>query len=238
MLELSFSGGDDYCGTMTHAPKPRTLLQTLENMAETADESGYTLREIMDRLDERAFGAMLFILALPCAIPFLYLVPQIVAVPMLALAAQMALGRQEPWLPEKLASRRIQREGLMSTARGGRKWLGWIERIARPRLTFLTGKRSEQIIGLFFIAFCLSIMIPLPLTNSTPAIGIAIAAFGLIQRDGLLVILGIVIGAVWISLLIIGGRELIMFLLGLVGIGSGGEENTETALLLRQFLPV
>ena len=220
---------------MTETHPPRTLLQTLENMAETADDSGYTLREIMDRLDERAFGAMLFILALPCAIPFLYLVPQIVAVPMLALAAQMALGRSEPWLPEKLAARRIQKDGLMSTARGGRKWLGWIERIARPRLSFLTGKRSEQVIGLFFIAFCLSIMVPLPLTNSTPAIGIAIAAFGLIQRDGLLVILGVVIGAVWISLLIIGGRELIMFLLGLIGIG-GGSEEAETAFIFLQNL--
>ena len=220
---------------MTDTHPPRTLLQTLENMAETADENGYTLREIMDRLDERAFGAMLFILALPCAIPFLYLVPQIVAVPMLALAAQMAMGRQEPWLPEKLAARRIQKDGLMSTARGGRKWLGWIEAIARPRLSFLTGKRSEQMIGVFFMAFCLSIMIPLPLTNSTPAIGIAIAAFGLIQRDGLLVILGILIGAVWISLLIIGGRELIMFLLGLIGIGSSSDD-VETALILLQNL--
>jgi len=211
---------------MTDHTAQRTLLQTLEHMAETANDDGYTLREIMDRLDERAFGAMLFILALPCAIPFLYLVPQIVAVPMLALAAQMALGRKEPWLPEKLAARRIPKDGLANTARGGRKWLGWVERIARPRLSFLTGRVSEQIVGVFFIAFCLSIMVPLPLTNSTPAIGIAIAAFGLIQRDGLLVIIGVILGAVWIALLIIGGKELIMFLLGSIGIGGGDEAQT------------
>ena len=46
---------------MTDTAAPRTLLQSIEDMAETASEDGYTLREIMDRLDEGAFGAMLFL---------------------------------------------------------------------------------------------------------------------------------------------------------------------------------
>lgn len=198
------------------AHPPRTLLQTLEVMADEAGPEGFTLRQIMDRLDERAFGAILFILAIPCAIPFLYAVPQVVAVPMLAFAAQMAVGREEPWLPGKLGERKIAKAGLTSTARRGRKWFGWVERFARPRLTFLTGKGPERVIGVILCAFCLSIMVPLPLTNSTPAIGVALASFGLIQRDGLLVIIGLVIGIAWISLLVIGGEALIRQIIDLV----------------------
>ncbi|MFN3314148.1 MAG: exopolysaccharide biosynthesis protein, partial [Hyphomonas sp.] len=61
------------------AETPRTLLQTIEALAEAAPEEGFSLREIFDRLDESAFGASLFLLALPCCIPFLYGVPQVVA---------------------------------------------------------------------------------------------------------------------------------------------------------------
>lgn len=186
---------------MTNA---RTLLQSVEAMAEEAGEEGFTLKEIMDRLDERAFGAVLFMLALPCCIPFLYIVPQIVSLPMMALAAQMALGREEPWLPNALANRRIDKEGLTNTARGGRKWFGWVEVIARPRLTFLTGKAPERVIGLILCVFCASILVPLPMTNTVPGFAVAAASFGLIQRDGLLVLGGLVLGAAWVGVLIFG----------------------------------
>ena len=195
----------------------RTLLQSIESMADEAGPEGYTLRQIMDRLDERAFGAALFMLALPCCIPFLYIVPQIVALPMMALAAQMALGREEPWLPKTLSDRRIDKEGLTNTAKGGRKWFGWVETIAKPRLTFLTGKGIERLIGLILCVFCASILVPLPMTNTIPGFAVAAASFGLIQRDGLLVLAGLILGLAWVSLLVYGlvfGLEFVAELAG------------------------
>ncbi|MEO0466800.1 MAG: exopolysaccharide biosynthesis protein [Pseudomonadota bacterium] len=186
-----------------HIP-PRTLLQSIEAMADEATPEGFSLRQIMDRLDERAFGAMLFVLALPCCVPFLYLVPQIVSLPMMALALQMAIGREEPWLPAKLADRIIDKAGLTSTARGGRKWFGWVEALARPRLTFLTGKGPERVIGAILCLFCASILVPLPMTNTVPGFAVALASFGLIQRDGLLVIVGMILGSLWIGALVYG----------------------------------
>lgn len=183
---------------------PRTLLQTLEVLAEAAPEEGFSLREIFDRLDESAFGAGLFLLAIPCCIPFLYGVPQVVALPMLALAFQMLIGRDEPWLPEKLARRKIDRKGLTQMARGGRKWLGWIEVFIRPRFSFITGPRSERVIGGLLFLFCASILVPLPMTNTVPGFAVAVTAFGLMQRDGLAVTAGSFIGAAWISALAFG----------------------------------
>ena len=199
-----------------HAP-PRTLLQSIEAMSGEAGPEGFSLRQIMDRLDERAFGAMLFVLALPCCVPFLYLVPQIVSLPMMALAAQMAWGREEPWLPTRLAARKIDRHGLMNTARGGRKWFGWVEAIARPRLTFLTGAGSERVIGAVLCVFCASILVPLPMTNTVPGFAVALASFGLIQRDGLLVIVGLVLGSVWVSFLVTVAIVGLDTLRGLIG---------------------
>ena len=61
-----------------------------------------TLGELFDALQARAFGILLLVLALPCCLPFVYIIPQIVALPMLLLAGQMAAGRTSPWLPERL----------------------------------------------------------------------------------------------------------------------------------------
>lgn len=194
--------------TETSRP-PRTFLQSLEAMASEAPEDGFSLHAILDRLEERAFGAMLFILALPCAIPFLYGVPQVVSLPMLALTLQMLAGRHEPWLPEKFGTRKIDKAGLTRMSNFGRKWFGWLERISHPRLTFLTGKSMERVVALFLTAFAASIMVPLPLTNSTPAIAVAIVAFGLMARDGILVILGSILGSVWIGILLTGSTWII-----------------------------
>ena len=94
-----------------------SILTALDRLSDSAPEEGLTLREIFDALDERAFGAILFALALPCCIPFLYAVPQIVSLPMAAIAFQMVLGRNEPWLPEKFAARRIDKAGLERISR-------------------------------------------------------------------------------------------------------------------------
>ncbi|MBI1340077.1 exopolysaccharide biosynthesis protein [bacterium] len=194
------------------APTARTFLQSLEAMAAEAPAEGLTLRAILDRLDERAFGAALFVLALPCCIPFLYGVPQIVSLPMMALATQMALGREEPWLPDRFARRVIQKQSLARTASWGRKWFGWMEIFARPRLVGMLSQRGEQAIGCLLVLFCMSILTPLPATNTVPGIAVAIVAFGLMARDGLLVIGGSIVGLAWIvgliTLVLLGVRTL------------------------------
>ena len=186
----------------------QTLLDTLTEMATEAPENGLSLRQIMDRLDRSAFGALLIVLAMPVSIPFLYGVPQIVSVPMIALAGQMVTGRKEPWLPAKLAERRLSKSGLTQIATGGRKWFGWVERLARPRLQFLASKPAERIIGVLLCVFCASILLPLPLTNTVPGIAVAIVGFGLLARDGLVIIPGLLLGAGWVTGLVIFGEAL------------------------------
>lgn len=194
---------------MTDAAASRGLLAALEAIAADTGDEGCTLGEFVDALGERAFGIILFAMALPVSIPFLYGVPQVMALPMMALAAQMAMGRDEPWLPARFKTRRLSKAGLDRMARSGRKWFGWLEALARPRLRFLSGPSVERVVGAVFMIFCASILVPLPATNTTPGIALAIAALGLLTRDGLLIIAGLVLGTVWITLLLVFGYTMI-----------------------------
>lgn len=186
---------------MENAARATGMVSRLEAIAADAPEDGLTLGELTERLGEQAFGVVLFVMAVPVCMPFLYGIPQIVALPMLAICAQMALGREALWLPARFAARRLTKEDLVKTASGARKWFGWIEHFAAPRLAFLSGPVAHRIAGAMFCLFCLSILVPLPLTNTTPGIALALASLGLINRDGLLVLAGVVLGTAWIIIL-------------------------------------
>jgi hypothetical protein len=197
----------------------RVLHDILDNLRAAAPEnaaSGATaeaaeptaaLGDVVDRLDERAFGFLLLLLALPCTLPFVYVLPQIVALPMLALAAQMAMGGRHPWLPKKLHDRRFSIPAFARVLARAEKYGGWIERLATPRLRPVTGHLANRIVGGLLLVPLASILTPLPLTNTVPGIGVAVAALGLIERDGVLVIGGLVIGFVWVFLLVFVGAE-------------------------------
>ena len=194
----------DYPQNEPGAESQGGLIVTLETIHADAPDEGLTLADFADELGERAFGVLLFALAIPVCMPFLYGIPQIVALPMMAIALQMAAGRESPWMPKQFAERRIDKPGLERMAKGARKWFGWVEQRARPRLRALSGATAERAVGGIFVLFCASILIPLPATNTTPGIGIALASLGLITRDGFLVLIGLVLGTVWIGILIIG----------------------------------
>ncbi len=190
----------------------RVLHDTLDGLRgsahETApDQQTANLGDLLDRLDERAFGFLLLLFALPCCIPLLWGIPQIVALPMLALAGQMAAGGRHPWLPKKLHERSFKVSAFQSVLVRAEKYVGWIERFANPRLGAVTGRFGVRLVGALMLIPIASILTPIPSTNTVPGIGVAIAALGLIERDGVLVILGLLVGFVWVFLLLFLGVE-------------------------------
>ncbi|GJL93881.1 MAG: hypothetical protein DHS20C05_02860 [Hyphococcus sp.] len=172
------------------------------------------LGDIIDRLDERAYGFLILLLALPCCLPFVYLLPQIVALPMLALAGQMAAGRQHPWLPAALHERKFSIAAFEKVITRSEKYVGFVERFARPRLLFITGRSGARIVGALMLIPAASILVPLPSTNTLPGIGTAVTSLGLVERDGVLVILGLLIGLIWVGLLVFLGAEAIHLIKG------------------------
>jgi hypothetical protein len=180
----------------------------LDLLALEADGKNVTLSWVLDHLNERAFGLFLLFLALPCCIPFLYGVPQVVALPMMFVSAQILMGRRVPWLPEKLGNRSISSESLAGLARRAGPWLRRIEALSRPRLSALTRAPADRLVGVALVLFSASILVPLPGTNTVPGFAVVIVSMGILQRDGILVIVGGIIGTAWIGTLIFAGASL------------------------------
>ncbi len=193
--------------------KIEQVLVEAKKVHEEASQTHVTLGELSDGMQERAFGLLILLLALPCALPFIYGLPQLVALPMLVLTFQMARGYKAPWLPQTLRKRRLSINALLGVLATTRKYAGWLERLAHPRFVAISSPSAQRIVGALMLVPCLSILVPLPLTNTVPGIAVGIAAVGLIQRDALFIILGLITGFLWVSLLVIGGPALIYYLI-------------------------
>jgi hypothetical protein len=187
-----------------HADDPKQgFIALVADLAAISGPDGLTLREIRDRLDERAFGLMILILAIPCLVPALYGVPQIVGIPILLLAGQMLAGRVEPWLPEAALKRRVSKAWLDRMADFATRRMTWFERLSRPRLTLFAEGWAERVAALFMILATLTIV--LPMTNTVPSVALTLLAVGLIQRDGLFVAAGAVVATGWVTALAVIG---------------------------------
>lgn len=200
--------------TASQTAAPRGALEKIEHLlrAEQAKGEQITLGALSDAMEERAFGLLLLVLALPCCLPFVYILPQLVALPMVVLAWQMASGRNAPWLPETLRKRSMSIQSLLDVVARATRYGGWLEKLAHPRILPLTSELGVRVTGALLVVPCLSVLVPLPLTNTVPGLGVALAAIGLIERDGLFVIAGVLGGLLWVALLAIGGPTLIYFL--------------------------
>lgn len=184
------------------------VTRLLRRLADDGGDAGLTLHEIRDRLDERAYGLLILLLSIPCLVPGLYGVPQVVGLMVILLAGQMLVGREEPWLPRWFLNLRCKGSWLKAMADFAETKLGWIDRLSRPRLRRFADGPGEKLAAVFMILATVTIV--MPLTNTIPSIALALLSVGLIQRDGLFVLAGCAVTTVWLTLLGALGTGLLM----------------------------
>jgi hypothetical protein len=150
-----------------------------------------TIQNLVDGLGQRSFGLVLLLFGLLSAIAIVPGLATVTSVPLLFFGLQMVLGYRTPWLPAFIANRSFAKTDLVATLERGVPSLRWIESIARPRLLFMTRGFGERLLGLLVFILAVVIALPGPGTNFLPGLAIAFMAIAIIERDGLLVTLGI-----------------------------------------------
>ncbi|MCE3252517.1 MAG: polysaccharide synthesis protein exod [Cellvibrio sp.] len=158
------------------------------------------VRDITESLGQRSFGFILLIFALPNSLPILGIpgVSTITGLPMLLVAVQMALGHKRVYLPRWIADSSLATADFQKLINKVAPWLRRIEKLMRPRIPVLTLGSAERWLGAFCVLLAFLLVLPIPLGNLLPALGILFIALGLIESDGVCVLVGIAIGiAAW-----------------------------------------
>jgi hypothetical protein len=91
------------------------------------------------------------------------------------------------------------------------KMAGWAARISSPRWRALTGDAVLPVVALAGIVMGIFMLPPIPATNMLPSVGLAIICVGVLNHDGIVVLLGGLIGiagvivcgfAVWLVIIL------------------------------------
>lgn len=164
--------------------------------------SKVTLADILELSGGRTFGFLFVLLSVPSALPIPapgYSIP--FGLVMFVLAVQLAAGAKTPFLPAKLAKRPLELKTIQGFLDKGIPWFRRLETICRPRLSFVcTSFAGRVIIGVAIALMSVSMMIPIPGTNTLPAIGIFVTGFGLLDDDGAISIAGLAICFIGLTL--------------------------------------
>lgn len=161
-----------------------------------ADYTGQPLpfKVLLKRTEEHGFGMMITFLTLPFLLPVpLVGISTLLNIGSLLLGVQLGLGFHRVWLPERIV--RLHISSALSTAflKNLNRLLHPLERLVRPRLEVLTlSGLSRRSIGIC-IAWCSALTalpLPIPFTNKVPALAMLFLAVGMIEFDGIFILIG------------------------------------------------
>lgn len=198
----------------------RSLADVIEEFGED-ERPSLTVGQMLEAFDSRAFGAMLLVFGALNTLPLPPGSSTILSLPILLLAPQVALGADAPWLPRRMVERPLKRDDLRGLFRKLTPVVKRMELITRPRLTWIFNPFGERMIGVVCTLLAMVLILPIPLGNLAPGATVAILALALLQRDGLLALLGYAMAVVSVGLLFVSAGVVMAAVGKLMGVFSG-----------------
>jgi hypothetical protein len=183
-----------------HWPLPERTSEVLEELAKD-DGERITFGEILSGLRHRAFGFAMLVFALPCSLPMPPGIPTICGVALVVIAFNLITLRKRLWLPKAIAAKSIERADLQRIIGRALPAMRRVERFCRPRWPVVTESFGKVLIGIVVFVLGFIMILPIPLIgNMPPGFAASFIAVGVAERDGLIVLIGLVISAGAIAL--------------------------------------
>ncbi|UPT64000.1 MAG: exopolysaccharide biosynthesis protein [Hyphomonadaceae bacterium JAD_PAG50586_4] len=190
----------------------RAASDLLDDLVQAFPGESVSVGELLDRLDLRAHGVLLLVLALPMCIPNIPGISTIFGFLMLAPALQLVFGSHRLWIPRGMREMRVDCAALRNTLRVATPPLKRIEYLIKPRWQVLTRFPATILIGLQTLLMALILILPIPFANWPPGMTVAMTALALLQRDGVLMLLTIPAALASVLSVYVGARVSVVVL--------------------------
>jgi hypothetical protein len=202
-----------------HSEPP--VSQRLRALVRSMPRTGITLSELIRSVGNDGLLILVALLTLVFLIPIsIPGVSTVFGAAILLISVSRLIGR-DLWIPSKLEHRVIGTRKLRPLLRKALSWLKKLERVSKPnRIQWLVAAGAVAFFNnAALILGAVLLMMPfglIPFSNTFPAVAILFLAIGLLQRDGVCILLGHisnVVTVIYFGVLIGGGglavRELV-----------------------------
>ena len=169
------------------------LSHLLTTLIDEIDGDTITLQELLERSGRQGMLLICALSSLPFLIPVsIPGVSTVFGAAIVLLASALFLNRL-PWLPQRILNKPLDATKLVPALRKGVALVSKIDCWVKQRWLALTAHTMLRLNCAAVVFGGLLLMAPLgpiPFSNTAPAVGILLLTVGLLQRDGLFVILG------------------------------------------------
>ena len=189
------------------AEKPPRL--RLDELLHELGDRDIQVGELVDQAAEAGFGFLIGILTL-VAIPFVGMsTPFGLAIALVGV--QLVIGRARPWLPRRARARALTRQMLQRVAGMLARRTRWLARMTRRRWELAI---MPRVVGTCIVLLALGLALPLPIPGSNLVflVPLFVYAVGLLERDGVWILLGHVGTIVDMALLVAFGDVVVRVL--------------------------
>lgn len=175
-----------------------------------------TLQQLLGLIGEQGLLVFCTILTIPFLLPVsIPGVSTVFGLVIIFIGISVTLNRAL-WLPERLLHHQLDSAHLLPVLEKGIHFFGRLERWMGVRLRHLTeGELVNRLNGLALTSGGVLLLFPLsfiPFSNTLPALSILLLALGMLQRDGIFIVLGYLM--LLLTVIYFGGLAVLAFLGG------------------------
>ena len=180
----------------------RRTSDILRELISDESQQALTVEQIVKALGPASFGTSLMAFSMPEVLPItLPGKSAVMVIPTVIISAQLIRGKREIRLPKALLKRSISRKAFAAAVRVILPFLERAERGTRARWHWASNPVAKRFLGLFILMLAAVIALPTPFTATPAAISIIIISLGMVERDGALISLGILLGLATIAMI-------------------------------------
>jgi hypothetical protein len=189
---------------LTKPPAAVTSIRTSQVLREILTKNpaqkDFTVQQIVDSIGQTRAGASLVFFSIPGMLP----VPgtsNLVGLPAGLIAGQMIAGKSEIKLPEFVLKRSVPRRSLTVAIYAILPVLEKAEKATKPRRRWASDPTVQRLLGVLILILAIAIAFPVLGFKAPNAASIFIIALGLVERDGLAIMIGVVAGLTSLALM-------------------------------------
>lgn len=198
-----------------------SFVRTSDILAELLHQAGrrLTLADVIRTLKHRSFAFLTVLLGLPNCLPMPPPIPLICGLLLFFVAIQMAWGQKMPWVPRRIRYKYINKEHARVGLNRAIPLFQRLERWCRPRFAFMQTDWAIRVIGILLCVLSLTLIVAFPFIGQIPiGFSICVIGLGLVERDGMAIIVGAILGILVASLTIFFNYAIIAWVLNLIGL--------------------
>ena len=172
------------------------LTDIIDQVVDTAQTEKVSLHDVIDAIGSASFAPVLLLPAVAVTTPLsgIPLFSAMMGVLIALVSAQMLFRRDHLWLPDWILRRKVKGEKVVKAFEYVRPAARWLDRHTGKRLRYVV---KRPLIFLPQLACLLSgLAMPMlelvPFSSSIMGAGVTLLALGMLTRDGLLVLIGLI----------------------------------------------